>query len=106
MVRKKKTTEQVIEAPSPTAHWVISHETTIHGRKLVKGTEISIKGERGRFNFVRHVYNPKIDSEWLDVVGGPVGYKTMRSFSLDKVRRVHNKVKTKEGRRAKGLDVE
>jgi hypothetical protein len=106
MGRRKKTTEPSNPTPNPTAHWVISTETTVHGRKLVKGTEISIKGERGRFNFVRHVYNPKIDSEWLDVVGGPSGYKTMRSFSIDRVRRVHNKVKTKEGRQAKGLDVE
>lgn len=106
MGRKKKAVVLEETKPSPTAHWVVSNETTVHGRKLVKGTEISIKGERGRFNFVRHVYNPKIDSEWLDVVGGPAGYKTMRSFSIDRVRRVHNKAKTKEGRRAKGLDVE
>jgi hypothetical protein len=106
MGRKKKTTEQVAAAPSPTAHWITSQEVVIHGRHVVSGSELSIKGERGRFNFIRHVINPKTGSEWVDVVGGPSGYKTLRSFHVDKIRRVHNKVKTRAGRKAKGLDVE
>ena len=106
MGRRKKLVDQTPAVPSPTAHWITSEEIVLHGRHVVRGSELSIRGERGRFNFIKHVLNPKTGSEWIDVVGGPTGYKTMRSFHIDKIRRVHNKVKTKEGRRAKGLDVE
>ena len=106
MGRRKKSVDQTPAVPSPTAHWITSEEIMLHGRHVIRGSELSIKGERGRFNFIKHVLNPKTGSEWIDVVGGPTGYKTMRSFHIDKIRRVHNKVKTKEGRRAKGLDVE
>jgi hypothetical protein len=106
MGRKKKTTEPSPTRVNPTAHWVIKEEITVHGRNVIRGSELSIKNERGRFNFIKYVFNPKTGSEWVDVVGGPSGYKTLRSFSLDRIRRVHNKAKTREGRRAKGLDVE
>lgn len=106
MSRKKKVAESAPALPSPTAHWITSEEIVIHGRHVVRGSELSIKGERGRFNFIKHVLNPKTGSEWVDVVGGAVGYRTMRSFSIDRIRRVHNKAKTREGRKAKGLDVE
>jgi len=106
MRRRKKTTEPSNPTPNPTAHWITSSEIVIHGRHVKQGSELSIKGERGRFNFIKHVLNPKTGSEWVDVVGGPAGYKTLRSFHVDKIRRVHNKVKTRAGRKAKGLDVE
>lgn len=106
MGHKKKSESNVPAVPSPSAHWVVSEEITVHGRKVARGTELSIKGERGRFIFIKHIFNPKTGSEWVDVVGGPSGYKTSRSFHLDKIRRVHYKAKTREGRQAKGLDVE
>lgn len=103
MPRKKKTIES-LRLESPTAHWVIETEISIHGRNVGRDTELSIKGERGRFRFLRQITNG--DKVWIDVVGGSNGHKQMRSFYLDKVRRVHYKNKTREGRRAKGLDVE
>jgi hypothetical protein len=81
------------ERLNPSAHWVISEEWTVHGRKLAKGTEVSIRGERGRFQFIRHVYNPRIDVEWVDVVGGPKEAKQFRSFSPDRIKTVHWKNK-------------
>jgi len=103
MAKKKKNPEDMwLESPS--AHWVIETEIQIHGRNVIKDTELSIIGERGRFRFLKQITNG--DKTWIDVVGGAKGAKQMRSFHLDKVRRVHYKNKTKEGRRAKGLDVD
>lgn len=103
MARKKKTAEER-RMDSPTAHWVFEAEILINGRHVVKDTELSIKGERGRFRFIQQVTNG--ETTWIDVVGGTKGSKQMRSFYLDKVRRVHYKNKTREGRIAKGLDVD
>lgn len=103
MPRKKKTAES-LRLDSPSAHWIIETEIIIHGRNVVLNTELSIKGERGRFRFLKQITNG--DKVWIDVIGGSNGRKQIRSFHLDKVRRVHYKNKTREGRRAKGLDVE
>lgn len=92
MARKKKPVQRD-ERLNPSSHWVINEEWTAHGRKLVKGTELSIRGERGRFQFIRHVYNPRIDVEWVDVVGGSKGAKQFRSFSADRIKTVHWKTK-------------
>lgn len=106
MGRKRKTPEtNKIETPKANAHWVVSEEYVIHGRHLVKGTEVSIKGERGRFRFIKHVYNPKTDTEWIDVVGGIAGHESGRSFRPERVRTVHVKKKIREPRQKK-KDVE
>ena len=97
MGRKKK--PSVISTRNdPSAHWVISEEWVANGRNLVKGTELSIRDERGRFQFVRHVYNPRLDVEWIDVVGGPNGSKQYRSFNPHRIKRVHwkNKIRPKK----------
>jgi hypothetical protein len=77
---------------------VISEEWTTQGRNLVKGTELSIRGERGRFQFIRHVYNPKLDVEWVDVIGGARGAKQFRSFAPVRIKTVHwkNKIRPKK----------
>jgi Na+-transporting NADH:ubiquinone oxidoreductase subunit NqrF len=65
----------------------------INGRNVTKGTELKISGERGRFRFVQFVKTDK-EIEWIDVWGGPKGAETMRSFKLDRVKRVHYKNQT------------
>jgi hypothetical protein len=62
------------------------------GRRVEVGTEVSIKGERGRFRFVEHVDTG--DAEWLSVFG-PVGqeHRCVRSFRPERVKVVHTKVK-------------
>jgi hypothetical protein len=65
-------------------------ETTIHGRHVERGTELSVAGIRGRCVFLAHVEH--VDgAEWLDVV-------TSRGFSRsvhpDKVRTVHRARRT------------
>jgi hypothetical protein len=90
MGRRKKS---AVETPNLSAHWVRTETFTINGRHVQRGTELSIQGERGRFKFIQHIYNPKIDVEWIDVVGGKKGVKEVRSFRPTQVKRVHYKNK-------------
>ena len=90
MGRRKKVD---IKENDPSENWVITESMVVNGRHVEKGTEISIKDERGRYQFVRHVYNPRVDVEWIDVVGGRKGVKEFRSFRPDRVKRVHWKNK-------------
>ena len=69
-------------------------EIKINGREVRPRTELKIKGERGRFRFVKLVRKPS--TEWIDVWGGATGREQMRSFRVDRVIRVHSKVKTGE----------
>ena len=92
MARKKKPTHAA-DYVNPSAHWVVSEEWTVHGRNLVKGTELSIRGERGRFQFIRHVYNARLDVEWVDVIGGSRGARQFRSFAPVRIKTVHWKNK-------------
>lgn len=105
MGRKKKTKETE-DLPKMNSHWVVSEEFVIHGRHLVKGTEVSIKGERGRFRFIKHVYNPQTDTEWIDVVGGMSGHEMGRSFRPERVKVVHVKKKTRQPRQKKDQNSE
>jgi len=86
MGRKKKVVEK---ENNPSEHWVISYSIVVNSRNVENGTEMSIQGERGRFQFLRHVYNPHIDMEWIDVVGGKKGVREFRSFRPERVKRVH-----------------
>lgn len=74
--------------PLPT-DWVETTEIVVNGRHVTPGTEISIRGERGRFRFIKHVSRPLRGVEWVDVWGGPKGSEQWRSFRPDRVRRVH-----------------
>lgn len=82
----------VPSASSPIANWDVSTEIQINGRNVTKGTELKIKGERGRFRFVKHVKTAT--SEWVDVWGGPKGAECLRSFHMERVVRVHSKNQT------------
>lgn len=86
MGRRKK---EVVKENNPSENWIINFSMTVHNRNLENGTEVSIRGERGRFQFIRHVYNPDIDVEWVDVIGGKKGVREMRSFRPDRIKRVH-----------------
>jgi hypothetical protein len=86
MGRKKKVH---VKENNPSEDWIITESLIVNGRHVDKGTEISIKDERGRFQFVRHVYNPRVDVEWIDVVGGRKGVNEFRSFRPDRIKRVH-----------------
>lgn len=101
MGRKKQTTKD----GDPSERWVISESIVVNGRRVDAGTELSVKDERGRFKFVRHVYNPDLDVEWVDVVGGAKGARQHRSFRQDRIKRVHYKnrmtLTLKEKRQAK-----
>ena len=107
MGRKKKDTKTTENVTRPNDHWVISEEITVNGRKVVRGTELSITGERGRYRFLKHVYNPKTDSSWIDVVGGSnTAASQHRSFRQDRIKTVHWKNKARPIRQTKKDSVE
>lgn len=89
MARKKKS---VPSGPKPNDNWIVETEIQINGRNVAPGTELKIEGERGRFRFMRYVVNGEVS--WIDVFGGPSGYEVVRSFRLDRVKRVHYKNQT------------
>lgn len=72
--------------------WTIQTEMQINGRNVVPGTELKIKGARGRYRFIKHVKTET--TEWIDVWGGPKGAENWRSYTLDKVKTVHAKNST------------
>lgn len=71
--------------------WKVTGHARINGRNVVPGTELAIRGERGRFRFVKHVRNTRTGLEWIDVYGGPSGHETIRSFRPERVRTVRTK---------------
>ena len=89
--RRRNALELAIENGAPIADWTVKEEIQINGRHVSKGTELKIRGERGRFRFVKYVYNQKLDVDWIDVWGGPKRTPSMRSFRVDDVQRVHYK---------------
>lgn len=66
---------------------------TCHGRHVAKGTELSVRGARGRFRFQRYVVTAK--GEWIDVYGGPDGREMFRSFAPERVTTVHRTIKAR-----------
>ncbi|WAB10836.1 hypothetical protein SEA_TUCK_62 [Arthrobacter phage Tuck] len=70
------------------ADWHEHDSAEANGRHITPGTEVSIKGERGRFRFLKRVTRDS-GAEWLDFWGGPKGCEAWRSFSADQTRRVH-----------------
>ena len=91
IMRKKKPAGPV--AAKPNDDWEYITEMQINNRNVVKGTELKISGERGRFVFIEYV-KTGAGAEWITVWGGPKGMSSMRSFHLDKVKTVHSKNKT------------
>jgi len=76
------------------ADWERSAEITVNGRRVVSGTELSIRGVPGRYRFVEHVRTPP-GAEWITCLGKaragePVHF---RSFHPDRVKTVHRVTK-------------
>jgi hypothetical protein len=92
MPKKKKVNAPIETAPAPNKDWEYVTELRINGRNVVAGTELKIKGHRGRFRFVKLVRNGEV--EWIDVWGGPKKFESMRSFRLEQVQRIHYKNQT------------
>ena len=79
-----------VSTPCPNENWEYITEMQINGRNVIKGTELKISGERGRFRFMKYTKTDK-GKEWITVWGGPKGMECTRSFTLDKVKTVHSK---------------
>ena len=62
--------------------------------RLTPGTEVSIRGERGRFRYVdRRV--TAAGRTVLNFIGGPTGHEAFRSFYPERVRTVHRIARTR-----------
>lgn len=68
--------------------WVVNTEFVANGRHLAPGTEVKIRGERGRFRFDRHVFNGSV--EWIDARDQDGRF---RSFRIERIKTVHIKQK-------------
>lgn len=88
MARRRK-------APPP-PDWEEHRDAVVNGRHLSPGSEVSIRGERGRFRFVKRVVRPERGVEWLDFWGGPKHAPQLRSFYPDRVKTVHRIAQTPE----------
>lgn len=84
------------KAPLYPEDWTVSREYTANGRHISAGTEVSIKGERGRFRFIKAV-TTEDGRYWLDFWGGPKHCPAWRSFYPERIRRVHRIAKTDKG---------
>jgi hypothetical protein len=60
----------------------------VNGRPLEAGTEVSIRGKRGRFRFLRATHTTE-GQPVLDFIGGTVGHETWHSFYPDRISTVH-----------------
>jgi hypothetical protein len=89
---KAKTDARVSRDPS--ACWTRRCQYVVNRRTLRRGTEVSIRGERGRFRFLGAV-ETSTGALWLDFIGGPAKAEKWRSFHPDRVRRVHRINKTR-----------
>ena len=69
-------------------------EATVNGRTLLPSTEVSIRGERGRFRFM-NAQTTSTGKEVLNFVGGASGHEVFRSFYPERVRTVHRINKTR-----------
>jgi hypothetical protein len=68
--------------------WERSEEFSWNGRRIAPGTELKIRGVRGRWRFLSHTRTDE-GVEWIDVVGGTRGCVHWRSFRPDRIRTVH-----------------
>ncbi len=60
---------------------------TVGRRTLVAGTIITVKGERGEFEF-RSARVVDGECQWLQVVGGTASHRAWRYFTPDRIKAV------------------
>lgn len=84
-----------VRVARPDDNWIREERIQVNGRWVEQGTELSIKGERGRFRFQHRVTTPS-GSVWLNVIGGVKGATMFRAFAQDRVRVVHWKNKLRQ----------
>ena len=89
--RKRRLTTHEVKHVDPSASWTRADTTRVHGRILTAGSEVSIRGERGRHRFLESV-TTDAGVHWLWFMG-PCGF---RAFYPDRVRTVHRIAKTRE----------
>jgi hypothetical protein len=90
--------EEPEDNPEPVER-VSQTEITINGRAVTPNTEVSIKGETGRFTF-RYSLRPDEVTVW----GGQPQYEKWRTFKLDRVRTVHRKPRLRKNAEAEQVD--
>lgn len=66
----------------------------VNGRHLNPGTEVSIRGERGRFRYVSHDVTSK-GRVVLTFIGGARNHEAFRAFYPERVRVVHRVNRTR-----------
>lgn len=81
-------TEGLSTHVDPSAGWTRVTNYKINGRVLHPGTQVSIRGEGGRFRFVEAVTTEN-GKHWLTFLGGRAGMYAWRSFYPSRVKRVH-----------------
>lgn len=72
---------------------IISDSITWNGRHIERGTELKIRGESGRFLFLKHVRRPS-GVEWIDTVhydskGNSTGFHSFRPARIQTVHRLN-----------------
>ena len=86
----RKTNPNYVPQPhvNPNLHWVITPTLKVGNRTVEKDEVIKISQVWGtKFKFVRHVYNPKTETEWIDCVELHRGiHGQSRSFRPDRVK--------------------
>ncbi|AYQ98525.1 hypothetical protein I5G71_gp39 [Mycobacterium phage Patt] len=70
-------------------------EVRVHGKVLTPGTEVSVRGERGRFRFVK-ASTTSSGRQVLDFIGGPAGREQWRSFYPERIKTVHRIARTRQ----------
>ncbi|ARQ95516.1 hypothetical protein I5G81_gp77 [Mycobacterium phage Shandong1] len=82
--RVYRTSAPIVEQP----------EVVVNGRTLEPGTEVSIRGERGRFRF-KSAARTSGGRIVCDFIGGPAGHEQWRSFYPEKIKTVHRLNRTR-----------
>ncbi|AHB79610.1 hypothetical protein PBI_VALIDUS_80 [Mycobacterium phage Validus] len=85
-MKRVKTFRPAPAAPQP--------EVVVHGRVLEPGTEVSIRGERGRFRFVKAATTSS-GRVTCDFIGPDDNTKCWRSFYPERIKTVHRIARTR-----------